>query len=45
MHEVATGDETLKSHQGSGHGNKPTKSNKHLFPVLLLLQGSKSDES
>jgi len=26
------------------HGNKPTKGIKHLFPVLLLLQGSTREE-
>jgi len=45
MHEVTTGNNILKSCWGSSHGKKPTKSNRHLCPVLLLLQGSTSEEN
>ena len=40
MPQVATGDTVMKSLQGSGRGNEPTKSNKRLCAVLLLLPGS-----
>ena len=38
MPQVATGDTVMKSLQGSGRGNEPTKSNKRLCAVLCSCQ-------
>ena len=47
MPQVATGDTVMKSLQGSGRGNEPTKSNKRLCAVLCscqALQGDTADQ-